>query len=554
VAKAFALAVPPDLNLRTRWYIYIRWFLLLAIALPGILSLFIVDGFSKQVARDFALGMVAISTNLIFYLISRLLKSPRHFKHLAISLIAFDIFLVSGVIFINGGIESRNPILYVMPILISAAILGRPAIYKTTLAAIVAYDLLIILDYFNIIHSVGAFDPTLRSWFSYVINTVAAFTAILLIIGATVDFITRLLADKEKQISENLDALKQAQAIANFGSWEWDIKKDKVYWSEELFRIFNVKSTSGEINFDQYINKLHPDDRKQAQDAIKKALKKQKPYSFEHRIIRSNGALRYLYGRGQPILDNKGKVIKLIGTAQDITSAKLLEEARNDFVALASHQLRTPATGVKQYLGLLLEGYAGSLSKDQENFVRIAYDSNDRQLSIVDDLLNVAQIDSGNLRLRKTEVDLIPMFKEIIKEEALKFENKKQTLSFTPSYKQLIVPADARRVRMVIENVLDNAHKYTPKKGHIKIILNKKSGDVCITISDDGIGMAKKDIAKIFKKFVRVNNPQSKISEGTGLGLYLAKRIVKLHSGRIVVESSLSKGTKFMIYLPLKSK
>jgi PAS domain S-box-containing protein len=421
VAKVFALAAPPDIIVRTKWYIYIRWFLLLAIALPAIISLFIVNGFSGQVQRDILLGLVALSTNLIFYLISRFLKKSKQYKILAISLIAFDIFLISGVIFINGGIESRNPILYVMPILISAAIFGRPAIYKTTFAAIITYDLLIIFDYLNIIHSVGAFDPTLRSWFAYVVNTVVAFTAILIVIGMTVNFITRLLAEKEKQVSESLNALKQAQTIANFGSWEWDIKKDKVYWSEELCRIFNVKNNGSEIGYDQYIKMLHPDDRKLAQDMIAKAIKKRKPYSFEHRIIKSGGSMRYLHGKGQPILDSRGKVVKLIGTAQDITDAKLLEEARNDFVALASHQLRTPATGVKQYLSLLLEGYTGTLPKDQENFIRIAYESNDRQLSIVDDLLNVAQVDSGNLKLRKTKVDLVPLIEEIIKEESLKF-------------------------------------------------------------------------------------------------------------------------------------
>jgi PAS domain S-box-containing protein len=545
---------PPDIIIRTRWYIYIRWFLLAAISLPGIISLYIVDGLSQQVQRDAKLGLIAISSNGIFYLISRLIKKPSNYKILAAFLISFDIFLVTLLIFINGGIESRNPVLYVIPMLLSSAIFGGIAIYKATFAVIAAYDFLIIADYLNIIHSIGAFDPTLRNWFSYVVNTVIFFSAVLIIIGLVIDYITRLLAEKEHQASDSIAALKHVQSIAKFGSWEWDINQDKVYWSEELCRIFGINSIDGSVDYGRYIKSLHPDDRNIANDAITKALKKKKSFSFDHRIIRPNGALRYVRGAGQPVLDETGRVVKLRGTAQDITEAKILEEARNDFVALASHQLRTPATGVKQYLGLLLEGYAGSLSDDQSSFVRIAYESNDRQLSIVDDLLNVVQVDSGNLKLRPAPVDMVKLLSNVVKDEAITFENKQQVLTFDTVYKSLVIGADERRIRMVVENILNNAHKYTPKKGHIKIKLTKSGNkNICISIADDGIGIAKKSIPDIFKKFTRINDPNVRKIEGTGLGLYIVNRIIKYHRGKVEVESKINKGTKFKIIIPINN-
>jgi PAS domain S-box-containing protein len=550
VHRASLLPSLKDITTRTRWYVYVRWYLLLAIALPGMLSLFIVDGWSYQLRRDVLLGAIAVSSNGIFYIFSRLVKSTKGYRRVAVGLIAFDIFLVSVLIFINGGIESRNPILYVMPILISAAIFGRRAIYKTTAAVVIVYDSLIIADYLNIIHSIGAFDPTLRSWFSYVVNTVAFFSAVLILIGLVVDFITRLLAEKEHQASENLLALKQAQAIAKFGSWEWDRKKDKVFWSEELCRIFGVYSPDGYIDYESYIKAIHPEDREMVHATINRALKNAKPFSFDHRIVRPNGSVRYIHGNGQPTVDSSGAVVKMLGTAQDVTEAILLDQARSDFVALASHQLRTPATGVKQYLGLLLEGYAGSLSDDQASFLRIAYESNDRQLSIVDDLLYVAQVDSGNLKLSSERIDLVELLQNIVKDHALKFENKKQVLVFEPTPKKMYVHADGRRLRMAIENILDNAHKYTPDRGRIKLGLTKIGKDVVVLIEDSGIGIAKKDISKIFKKFSRINNPSTRQSQGTGLGLYLTRRIIKLHGGRIVVDSVIGKGTKFKIYLP----
>jgi PAS domain S-box-containing protein len=465
----------PDLISRTRWYIFIRWFALLAIAMPTVLSLFIVDGLSAQVVRDALLGIVAIASNSIFFITSRIIKSEASYKKLAISLIITDILLISGVIFINGGIESRSVILYTIPILFSAALFGSSAIYKTTFAIIAIYDFMIIGEYLNLFHTVGAFDPWEHTYFSYVVNTVISFSAIFLIVGVIVDFITKIMAVKEQQVSASLAVLKFVQEIAKFGSWEWDVKEDVITWSDELFRIFGLKPSSSAPDYKNYIKSLHPDDRKLVNQAVQRSLKTAQPYSIEHRIVMPDGSVRYIHGKGQPMLDKSGKVIKIFGTAQDITKAKQLDEARNEFVSLSSHQLRTPATAVKQYLGLLLEGYAGKLSEDQNVFLRTAYDSNNRQLTIVDDLLNTAQIDSGNLKLRKSKVALVELLNQIVDEQLFKFKDKKQTIEFNTKYKRMDYVGDERRLRMAIENLVDNAHKYSPANGRIKINLSKNS-------------------------------------------------------------------------------
>jgi PAS domain S-box-containing protein len=544
----------PDFISRTRWYVYIRWYLLLAIAAPSILSILIVDGLSRQAERDAWLGAAAILSNGIFYVIMRFLKSTDQYRKLAVVLLSTDILLVSGLIFINGGIESRSPILYTIPILFSAALFGSRAIYMVTFAIIAAYNFIIIGDFLNFIHTMGAYDRWEHTYFSYVINSIVSFSAIFLIIGIVVDFITKILAAKELQASESIEALKQAQAIANFGSWEWNVKTDKITWSDELFRIFGIKPGSKVPDYDSYLESIHPEDRKLVNNTVKRSLKTAKSYSFEHRILKPDGSIRHLHGNGQPVLDNSGKVIKLMGTSQDITKAKQLDEARNEFVSLSSHQLRTPATAVKQYLSLLLEGYAGDLNEDQMNFLRTAYDSNNRQLTIVDDLLNMAQIDSGNLKLRKSKIDLVLLLKQIVNEQSMKFEDKKQEINLECRNKRVQYNADERRLRMAIENIVDNAYKYTPKRGRINIRLAKNSNDVTIEIQDNGIGIAKKDASKVFKKFSRVDHSDIVAQGGTGLGLYLSKKIIDLHGGKIKIESVPRKGTKFIISLPTKTK
>jgi PAS domain S-box-containing protein len=543
----------PDFISKTRWYIYIRWFLLLAIALPGILSLFIVNGWTAQVEHDSLLGAIAVSTNGIFYIISRLIKSTRGYKILAASLIVVDVLLVTGLIFINGGIESRSPILYTIPILFSSALFGSRAIYKTTFSIIVLYDCLIFGDYLSIFHTVGAYDPWEHGYFSYVINTIVSFSAIYLIIGVVTDFITKILAAKEQEASESLAALKYAQTIANFGSWEWDVKKDTVMWSDELFRIFGIRPGSKVPNYENYLKFIHPEDRKRVNGTVKRSLNTPRTYSFEHRVVRPDGSVRYLHGNGQPILDKNGKVVKMVGTAQDITKAKELDQARTEFVSLSSHQLRTPATAVKQYLSLLIEGYGGTLNKDQSLFLQTAYESNNRQLAIVDDLLNIAQIDSGNLKLRKSKIDLVQTLSSITAEQVIKLKDKKQSINIKTKVKNLYCQVDERRLRMALDNIIDNASKYTPDGGKVTVSLSRSENRIGIEIADNGIGIAKKDIPKIFKKFSRIEHADAAAQSGTGLGLYLAKKIIDLHGGKIKIESVLGKGTKFIITLPLKN-
>ncbi len=229
-----------------------------------------------------------------------------------------------------------------------------------------------------------------------------------------------------------------------------------------------------------------------------------------------------------------------------------IQSAKDELLALASHQLRTPATGVKQYIGMLKEGFAGKLTPQQKEFVNKAYESNERQLGTINEMLVVAQADAGTIKLSFNKVDLTILIQDIIKEQSQQIKNRNQKLHKIIPRKHLYIEADSQYIRMAIENILNNAIKYTPAEGHITITLNKLIKNVEIAISDTGVGVSKKNHRLLFRKFSRIPNELTRQVSGTGIGLYLAKKIVDSHNGKIEFESIEGQGSTCKIKLPIK--
>ncbi len=229
-----------------------------------------------------------------------------------------------------------------------------------------------------------------------------------------------------------------------------------------------------------------------------------------------------------------------------------INKAKDEFISVASHQLRTPATGVKQYVGMVLQGYAGDISDNQREMLSKAYESNERQLQIVSNLLRVAQVDAGKVRLRKSDVDMEQLINDIITEQHAKFKRRQQRVMFDKPEQKILLFIDKATFRMVLENIIDNASKYSLKGKNINISLSVMEDIVQIEIKDQGVGIKKGDQDRLFEKFLRIDNPLSTLVGGTGLGLYWAKKIVDLHDGSIEVKSQEGKGTTFIITLPLQ--
>ena len=234
-----------------------------------------------------------------------------------------------------------------------------------------------------------------------------------------------------------------------------------------------------------------------------------------------------------------------------ILQERALESTKNEFLSLASHQLRTPATNVKQYIGLLLDGYMGDLNDQQRHALTIAYKNNESEISIMNNLLDVAKLDLDRIQLHKKVVNVAAVTRQVIRDYLPLAKERHQTIRLD-SLKQVMASVDEAYLRGVIENLLDNAIKYSKEGTPISVKVGREEDDVCISVKDKGLGIRKRDYTKLFNKFSRLDNEFSANSQGSGLGLYWVKQIVKLHHGSVDVNSREGKGSEFVVRLPVR--
>lgn len=242
--------------------------------------------------------------------------------------------------------------------------------------------------------------------------------------------------------------------------------------------------------------------------------------------------------------------VVLIIFVRAIAVEKELERAKDEFVSLASHQLRTPASGVKSVLSMVLAEEFGELSDRQKYFLEKAAASNQSMLELVEDMLNVARFESGQFSINPKKCSLQDLVHATIFELRKVIEAKQQQLVLELPEVPIMVNGDEAKLRMVIGNIIDNASKYTKPRGRVTITVLERDNRGIIVIQDNGVGIAKQDLAHIFERFTRTQNELSEKVGGSGLGLYLAKIIVELHNGDINVTSRKGRGTTFTIALP----
>lgn len=231
---------------------------------------------------------------------------------------------------------------------------------------------------------------------------------------------------------------------------------------------------------------------------------------------------------------------------------KKLNESKDEFISLASHQLRTPATVIKQLLGVLIEGYIEGVPESIMDLLQKTYDSNERQISIVNSLLKVAHIDSGKIKLRKQPTEINRIIDDVLAQYRSLIDDRNQTICTELSQEKLLGEVDEQYFRMIIENILDNASKYTCEKGEITIRTDEVPGFVRVHIKDTGVGILPENIPTLFDKFQRIPNELSHKVAGSGLGLYWVKKVIELHDGKINVHSKYGEGTTFIVQVPKK--
>lgn len=229
----------------------------------------------------------------------------------------------------------------------------------------------------------------------------------------------------------------------------------------------------------------------------------------------------------------------------------LLESQKQEFLSVMSHELRTPMTGVKGYLSMILEGDAGELSPEVREYVAQAYVANDRLIRLVEHMMKVARLQEGKIKLKIGKVNLSREAKVIVADFQFPAKEKNQKLSYVPSKEELFVKADPDRAREVLMNLVSNAVKFTPEKGQITVRHRLDKSWIITDIKDTGVGIRREDQDRLFEIFSKGNLTLTGQERGTGVGLYLARRLAEAQGGRLWLENSEEgKGSTFSFALP----
>jgi PAS domain S-box-containing protein len=289
---------------------------------------------------------------------------------------------------------------------------------------------------------------------------------------------------------------------------------------------------------------IHPDDLPECLKNWLTALKTETLYQVEFRLRRADGQYRWHLARALPFKIND-TVVKWLGTNTDIEDRKKLEQQKDEFISIASHELKTPLTSLKAYLQLM-ERSAANIGVPNK-FVLNSIQQLKRLEKLVGDLLDVSKISAGKISYTITSFDIAEMIKEVV--ESVQLSNSKHTLQIE-SNPSVEFEGDRYRLEQVLTNFLTNAIKYSPDGDKVLVRSVIKDNDIIVSVQDFGIGIEKGNIDKLFERFYRVDNTAMKY-DGLGLGLYVSAEILTGHKGNFWIESELGKGSTFYFRLPL---
>lgn len=234
---------------------------------------------------------------------------------------------------------------------------------------------------------------------------------------------------------------------------------------------------------------------------------------------------------------------------------KIITQMKSEFISIAAHQLRTPLSAIKWTLRMMIDEDIGRITEEQKDFLQQGYETNEHMIRLVNDLLDVTRIEEGRFGYNFSYIALEDLMRDIVKGFSATAQKKNISLDFIePKEEILKVKIDPEKIKLAVENLLDNAINYTPSGGKVTASIEREKDFIRITIKDTGIGVPAHQKDRLFTKFFRGDNVIRMQTEGSGLGLFIAKNIVKRHGGKIWADSEQGKGSVFYFTIPIEER
>ncbi|MDP3026036.1 MAG: phosphate regulon sensor histidine kinase PhoR [candidate division Zixibacteria bacterium] len=348
------------------------------------------------------------------------------------------------------------------------------------------------------------------------------------------------LSQKIAQISEEKSQLDSVLSSMVEGVLAVDSSGKVLLVNKTLSQVFNLGSANYGKPYYEVIR--NPELDQFIQEVLTNPKEKRKEVSFFHPEEKD-------FMVQSALVEQKRKgSISLLFVFHDITELKKTERVRKDFVANVSHELRTPLTSIKGFVEALRDGAINDPEKSLQ-FLSIISQHADRMNKIVTDLLQLSRIESKDFTLKIEPFFLKELLDEVSSTLKNSAQDKSQILEISLPSPDLQISADRHWIIQALTNLVDNAIKYTPEKGKIRIEVKDKGESVEIAVIDNGIGIPQKDLPRIFERFYRVDKGRSRESGGTGLGLSIVKHIIEAHAGKVEVKSQEGKGSEFSFTL-----
>jgi len=349
-------------------------------------------------------------------------------------------------------------------------------------------------------------------------------------------------------LAESESKLGLAIEAAQMGSWHIDRKTKELRYNSTLAALFGYEGTEP-MTYDQAIAQVTEDCRDKLVEEIEKAISDGGDYDVTYTQHRFNdNEVIWLRSLGKITRDEQGNYSIFSGVVMNVTEQKKDEQRKNDFIGMVSHELKTPLTSLNGYVQIL----QSRARKNEDAFSISALGKVNEQVrkmtAMINGFLNISRLESGKIHLTKRNFNLNDLVLENI-EEATILAGSHQ-ITFEPS-DPLIVFADRDKIGSVISNMISNAVKYSPERKDVEVRCQMNGPWAQISVKDQGIGISSEDVPKLFNRFYRVENNQTQLISGFGIGLYLSAEIIESHTGKIWVESEPGQGSTFFFNLPI---